>query len=275
MPELPEVETTKEGIKSHLEGQTISQIIVRNHSLRLPVGWNISELCAQQKIEHVTRRAKYIILQLTKGNLLIHLGMSGHLQIVPNNTTHGKHDHIDLVLNNGQTLRYCDPRRFGLFHYFEEPLQNLRLLSKLGPEPLTEEFNSYYLYEKIRHRNQPIKSLIMTNEIVVGVGNIYATESLFYAQIHPQKKANTINYAQCIRLTYYIKEVLQKAIHAGGTTLKDFYTSDGKPGYFSISLNVYGRSKEPCIQCKTPIEAVFIAGRNSAFCPYCQPLNNE
>jgi formamidopyrimidine-DNA glycosylase len=275
MPELPEVETTKEGIKSHLEGQVITKIIVRNGSLRIPVPLNINALCEQKTIKQVMRRAKYIVIQLTAGNLLIHLGMSGHLKIVPANTPPGKHDHIDLILKNGSALRYCDPRRFGLFHYFDEPLHELKLLSHLGPEPLTEEFNPSYLYEKIRHKKKPIKSLIMTNEVVVGVGNIYATESLFLVGIHPKNPSKTVSYAQCSRLTHTIKEVLQRAIHAGGTTLKDFYASDGKPGYFTSSLNVYGRYNKPCPKCNTSIEAVFIAGRNSTFCPCCQPPNHE
>lgn len=272
MPELPEVETTKEGIKPYLEQQIIDKIVVRNSSLRIPVAANINELCQQQKIQRVTRRAKYILLQLTKGHLLIHLGMSGHLKIVPSNTPAAKHDHIDLILMTGQTLRYCDPRRFGLFHYFIESPQQLKLLSHLGPEPLSPEFNADYLYNKIRLKGQPIKSLIMTNEVVVGVGNIYATESLFLAGIHPQSPAKVLPYECYSCLTQHIKEVLRAAIHAGGTTLKDFYASDGKPGYFNISLNVYGRGSKPCPNCQTPIDTLFITGRNSAFCPNCQPL---
>lgn len=275
MPELPEVETTKEGIKRHLEQQRIQQVVVRHYGLRIPVADNINELCQQKKIHHISRRAKYIIIQLTEGAILVHLGMSGRLKIVLSNSPAGKHDHIDLVLHNGYTLRYCDPRRFGLFHYVEGPLGELKLLAHLGPEPLTEAFNAEYLFAKTRHKNQPIKSLIMSNEIVVGVGNIYATESLFLAKIHPQNAAKTMNYEQCAVLIQTIKKVLQQAIYAGGTTLKDFYASDGKAGYFNVSLNVYGRSKEPCPQCATPIAAVVIAGRNSAFCPYCQPLWND
>ncbi len=271
MPELPEVETTKEGIKVHLENQVIERVIVRNPQLRLPIASNINDLCAKQTIHAVSRRGKYILISLNEGFLLIHLGMSGHLRVVPSITPPGKHDHVDLSLSNNLALRYCDPRRFGLFHYsVEDPKEHL--LSHLGPEPLTEAFNNDYLYEKTRTKNQPIKSFIMNNEMVVGVGNIYATESLFLAGINPISPAKSINYQQCSQLSTHIKNVLHSAIQAGGTTLKDFYAFDGKPGYFSISLKVYGRKNQPCFDCMTPIEVHLIAGRTSAFCPSCQPL---
>jgi formamidopyrimidine-DNA glycosylase len=274
MPELPEVETTKEGIRKYLEGQTISKIIVRNSRLRLPIALNINDLCEQKTISRVSRRAKYILLELTAGHLLIHLGMSGHLRVVPTHLAPGKHDHVDLVLETKIALRYCDPRRFGLFHYFTEEPQLHSLLMHLGPEPLTEQFNAEYLYQKTRTRNQPIKSLIMHNELVVGVGNIYAAESLFLAGINPQNPAKTLSYNECACLIDHIKKVLQSAIQVGGTTLKDFYAFDGKPGYFNHSLNVYGRKKQPCFACNTPIETTVIAGRHSCFCPKCQPSAN-
>lgn len=271
MPELPEVETTKEGIKAYLEEQIIEKVIVRNARLRIPVAHDINEFCAQKSIIKVTRRAKYLLIFLNQGYLLIHLGMSGHLRVVPTHTPANLHDHVDIVLTNNLTLRYCDPRRFGLVLYSEENPQHHTLLAHLGPEPLEEEFNTDYLYQKTRQRKQPIKSLIMNNEIVVGVGNIYATESLFLAGIHPKKPATTLNYEQCAELTQHIKKVLDLAIKAGGTTLKDFYAFDGKPGYFSISLKVYGRKKQPCVHCTTLIETLVIGGRHSAFCPHCQP----
>jgi len=271
MPELPEVETTKESIKAHLENHVIERVIVRNHQLRLPVVSNINELCAQQTIHTVSRRAKYILITLNDGYLLIHLGMSGHLRLVPANTPPGKHDHIDLCLKNTCSLRYCDPRRFGLFHYSAEDPEE-QFFNHLGPEPLTEAFNGDYLYQKIRNTNQTIKSFIMNNEIVVGVGNIYATESLFLAGIHPKNAAKTLNHQQCEQLSKHIKNILYSAIQAGGTTSKDFYTFEGKPGYFSISLKVYGRKNHPCVHCQTPIETQVIAGRASAFCPQCQPF---
>jgi formamidopyrimidine-DNA glycosylase len=272
MPELPEVETTTQGIRHHLEGQIISRITLRNPKLRIPVPLNIDELCTGKKIQVIARRAKYILIHLSSGYILIHLGMSGHLRIVPDNTKPEKHDHVDLSLANGLTLRYCDPRRFGLFLYLNENPYQHPLLSRLGPEPFSEEFNSEYLYQKALNKIQPIKSFIMSNEIVVGVGNIYATESLFLAGIHPKTPAKAITKEAFQSLTCHIKQVLQKAIDAGGTTLRDFYTFDGKPGYFSISLKIYGRKNQPCFQCNELIETLVIAGRASAFCPHCQPL---
>lgn len=271
MPELPEVETTKEGIRVHLENQVIDKVIVRNPQLRLLVVSNINERCTNQTILVVSRRAKYILITLNEGYLLIHLGMSGHLRVVPTNTPPGKHDHIDLCLKNNFALRYCDPRRFGLFHYSAEA-PNEQFFNHLGPEPLSEAFTSNYLYQKTRNKNQAIKSFIMNNEIVVGVGNIYATESLFLSGIHPKTPAKIINYQQCEELSKHIKEILYSAIQAGGTTLKDFYAFDGRPGYFSISLKVYGRKDQPCVNCQTQIETQIISGRASAFCPFCQPL---
>ncbi|MCE0722420.1 MULTISPECIES: bifunctional DNA-formamidopyrimidine glycosylase/DNA-(apurinic or apyrimidinic site) lyase [Legionella] len=270
MPELPEVETTKEGIKSHLEGQTIKQIIVRNSQLRIAVPDNLDQLCAGKRIIAVSRRAKYILIQLSEGYLLIHLGMSGHLGIVADKSQPEKHDHILLTMANELVLRFCDPRRFGLFLYINENPYQHRLLSHLGPEPLREEFNGHYLFQKAQNKNKPIKSLIMDSEVVVGVGNIYATESLFLAHIHPNTPAKMLSEEACYMLTKQIKEVLKQAILCGGTTLRDFYAFDGKPGYFSISLKVYGRKNKPCLLCQQPIESVVISGRNSFFCPQCQ-----
>ncbi|MGM9454202.1 bifunctional DNA-formamidopyrimidine glycosylase/DNA-(apurinic or apyrimidinic site) lyase [Legionella bozemanae] len=270
MPELPEVETTKEGIKSHLEGQTIKEIIVRNSKFRIPVPDNLHQLCAGKKILAVSRRAKYILIQLSKGYLLIHLGMSGHLRIIADKSTPAKHDHILLTLANGLVLRFYDPRRFGLFLYINENPYQHQLLRHLGPEPLCEEFNGHYLYQKVQNKNKPIKSLIMDHEIVVGVGNIYAAESLFLANIHPNTPGKMLSEDECFTLTKHIKEVLNQAILCGGTTLRDFYAFDGKPGYFSISLKVYGRKNQPCMLCQHPIESVVISGRNSFFCPQCQ-----
>lgn len=272
MPELPEVETTKQGIKTYLEDQIISDVIVRNSKLRLPVHHNIDELCIGKKITAITRRAKYLLLHLSTGYILIHLGMSGHLRIVPNKTKPEKHDHVDLLVGNGYTLRYCDPRRFGLFLYIEENPHLHPLLIDLGPEPLSKEFNGDYLYQRTRNKKLPIKSLIMNNKIVVGVGNIYATESLFLSRIHPLTPAHKITEAAAHALALQIQQVLKSAIDVGGTTLRDFYTSEGKPGYFSQSLKVYGRRKQLCYQCNQLIESIVIAGRHSAFCPQCQPF---
>ncbi|KTD34943.1 formamidopyrimidine-DNA glycosylase [Legionella moravica] len=271
MPELPEVETTKQGIKPHLDGQTINNVHVRNVSLRLPVPADMNELCVGKKIIAITRRAKYLLIHLNEGYLLVHLGMSGHLRIVPDGTKAEKHDHIDMLLGNGLMLRYCDPRRFGLFLYIEDNPHQHPLLSHLGPEPLSADFNPNYLHQRAQNKNQPVKSFIMNNEIVVGVGNIYATESLYLTGLHPLTPVKNIPENTLNLLTAHIKKTLEAAIAAGGTTLKDFYTFDGKPGYFSIALQVYGRKKQPCYQCASIIESIVIAGRHSAFCPNCQP----
>lgn len=272
MPELPEVETTKQGIKPHLDGQIINRITIRNPKLRLPVPLNMDELCAGKSITNITRIAKYILIHLSEGYILIHLGMSGHLRIVPNETKPEKHDHIDMLLSNNLVLRYCDPRRFGLFIFIADNPYQHPLLAKLGPEPLSEDFNSNYVYQRVKNKTQSVKSLIMNNEIVVGVGNIYATESLFLSGIHPLTPAKNITLAQWDVLIFHIKKILRSAIKAGGTTLRDFYSFEGKPGYFSVSLKVYGRKKQSCFQCNSQIETVVIAGRHSAFCPQCQPV---
>lgn len=272
MPELPEVETTKQGIKPYLEGQLIKDVIVRNHSFRLPIPLNINELCQGKSIIAVERRAKYLLLHLTQGHLLIHLGMSGHLRILPEPHPAKAHEHVDLQLENGTALRFYDPRRFGLFIYLAEDPYQHTLLAHLGPEPLSLDFNAEYLFAKTRNKVQAIKSLIMNNAFVVGVGNIYATESLYFAKIHPKTPAKHITLAQYQDLVQHIKDILHKAIHAGGTTLRDFYAFDGKPGYFTQSLQVYGRQQKPCFACQQLIGALIIGGRTSTFCPGCQPL---
>jgi len=269
MPELPEVETTCRGIRPHMLGQTIEAITIRNGKLRQPVSYDAMQQCHGQSIVNVYRRAKYIILQLEKGCILIHLGMSGHLRIVDAQTALKKHDHIDLHFDE-KCLRYNDPRRFGLWEYHPKDQSEPSLLTKLGPEPLDTLFNQHYLYQQCQKRKTAIKAVLMNNAVVVGVGNIYATEALFQAKIHPRTAANRLNTRQCAMLSEAIKETLEKAICAGGTSLQDFVQADGKPGYFQQSLTVYGRSGETCLLCDNPIETARIAGRNSYFCPMCQ-----
>jgi len=271
MPELPEVETTKRGISSHLVDQTITSVIVRHHQLRLPVAPDLHDLCVGKKILTVSRRAKYLLIELSTGTLIIHLGMSGHLRIVNDHSLAAKHDHIDLCLNDGSILRYHDPRRFGLWLYIATNPSQHRLFSHLGPEPLSNEFDGDYLIQRAYQKNQSIKSFIMNNSVVVGIGNIYATECLFLAGIHPQSPAGAIPKELLLILSTHIKQVLQRAIDSGGTTLRDFYATDGKPGYFATALQVYGRNNLPCPQCNLLIKSVLIAGRTSAFCPQCQP----
>jgi formamidopyrimidine-DNA glycosylase len=272
MPELPEVETTRLAISPYLLEETIDKIVTRHHQLRLPVSSDL-QFSVGQKIRAIKRRAKYLLLHLSEGCLLIHLGMSGHLRIANGESEAGKHDHIDLQLKNGLILRYQDPRRFGLWLYLTQNPDQHPLLSHLGVEPLEDTFNVTYLFKRAHKKTQSIKSFIMNNEVVVGVGNIYATESLFLAGIHPLTRAGSIPCEKFEVLVNSIKKVLHQAITAGGTTLKDFYALDGKPGYFANELFVYGRKNQSCFRCATLIETVRIAGRNSAFCPGCQILD--
>lgn len=264
MPELPEVEVTKRGIAPHIEGQTVTKVIVRNAKLRWPVPESLQELVGL-KIEKVTRRAKYLQLHTKKGVVTIHLGMSGSLRVLPTAIAPEKHDHIDVWLSNGEMLRYNDPRRFGAWLW-----PDTDVLAALGPEPLSEAFTADYLFEKAQKRKMPVKTFLMTNVVVVGVGNIYANESLFMAGISPLRLANTLGLDDCERLTHAIKTVLAKAIEQGGTTLKDFKNAEGKPGYFAQELQVYGRAEAPCVQCGHALIGIKIAQRATVYCPNCQ-----
>lgn len=268
MPELPEVETSRRGILPYLKGQIIKQVVVRQPKLRWPIDEAISDAQGQIIID-IKRRAKYLLLQLTQNWIVIHLGMSGSLRIVKSNQKPDKHDHVDLVLENGVTLRYTDPRRFGSW-LWTNSIDDLKQLKHLGLEPLSEEFSANYLFEKATNRNIPIKSWIMDNHIVVGVGNIYASESLFMAKINPHRKVNSLTLEEFERLVSAIKQVLTKSIEQGGTTLKDFVQSDGKPGYFVQKLQVYGREGEKCLICKSDIKSHRIGQRNTFYCEKCQ-----
>ncbi len=271
MPELPEVETTRRGIEPHLVGRQFTQILVHDPRLRWRVRDDLASWLSNRPIQAVERRAKYLILRLDLDErLLIHLGMSGSLRLVEPGSARKKHDHIELTLDHGRILRYHDPRRFGAFltdhvHTPHDRLQNL------GPEPLSEAFDHAYLHQTLRHRNQAIKILLMSNPIVVGVGNIYANEALFMAAIHPARPAKTLDIAACARLTTAIKTVLSRAIEQGGTTLRDFVREDGRPGYFQQTLHVYDRAGTPCHHCQTPIIRITQAQRATFFCPTCQP----
>ncbi len=268
MPELPEVETSRRGILPYLKGQTIEQIIVRNPKLRWPIDETINNIQGQVIVD-VKRRAKYLLLQLTDDWIVIHLGMSGSLRILETNQPPAKHDHVDLVLVNGVRLRYTDPRRFGSW-LWTHSIEELPQLKQLGPEPLTDDFSANYLFEKANNRKIPIKSWIMDNHIVVGVGNIYASESLFLAKINPNRKVSSLTLVECERLVTAIKRVLTKSIEQGGTTLKDFVQSDGKPGYFVQNLQVYGREGEQCLICQSNIKSNRIGQRNTFYCENCQ-----
>lgn len=273
MPELPEVETTRKGITPKANQQTIKAFVVRNASLRWPVDLSLTKKLPGLVIQSIDRRGKYLLLKTELGTLLIHLGMSGNLRVLPENTPALKHDHVDIILENGYLVRLNDPRRFGsvLWHPASAgSVEQHKLLAKLAPEPLTDDFNGQYFYEKTRNRKVAIKSLIMNSAVAVGAGNIYANESLFMSKIHPQTMASKLTKKQCELLVSNIKRVLAAAIEQGGTTLKDFMSPDGKPGYFVQKLNVYDQAGKPCTVCGTLIERIILNQRASYFCPKCQ-----
>ncbi|MDF2868326.1 MAG: formamidopyrimidine-DNA glycosylase [Gammaproteobacteria bacterium] len=270
MPELPEVETSCRGIATHLYQQTIVDVIIRHYQLRWPISQELPQKLAHQRIQAISRRAKYILIQTTTGTLLMHLGMSGSLRILPQDTPLLKHDHLDLILANGQCLRFNDPRRFGAILWVEKDPYQHPLLVNLGPEPLTEDFAGHYLYTKTRHKNVSIKTLIMDSRMVVGVGNIYANEALFMAGIHPKQIAHKLSQLHCDKLVSAIKQVLLSAIEQGGTTLRNFVSSEGKPGYFKQQLYVYGRGGEACKNCLTALVEIRLGQRATVFCPNCQ-----
>ena len=270
MPELPEVETTCRGISPHIESQTVSQVIVRQPKLRWPVSPELSTDLPQQRIQKVSRRAKYILISTGNGTLIIHLGMSGSLRIIKPSMAIEKHDHVDILFHNGVGLRYTDPRRFGCLLWTAQPIEEHKLIASLGPEPLTDNFHDDYFQLLAKSRRVPIKTFIMDGHVVVGVGNIYASESLFLAGIHPTRLTNNISAKRLKLLLKAIKEILTLAIEQGGTTLKDFVNSDGKPGYFQQTLAVYGRKNQPCHSCNTPIKQIVIGQRSTFYCPKCQ-----
>lgn len=270
MPELPEVETTRSGIEPHIKNQKIKQVVIRQPKLRWPIPISLAEDLTEHRINEVIRRGKYLLLKSKPGTVIIHLGMSGSLRILKEPTLVGKHDHVDFELGSGDILRYTDPRRFGCILWeVNDPLQH-PLLSKLGPEPLLEEFDSKHLHSRSRKRKAPIKTFIMDSHVVVGVGNIYANEALFMAGISPKRAAGGISKARYEKLVLAIKKVLAKAIQVGGTTLKDFTNSNGEPGYFKQSLQVYGRGGFPCNKCKKVLTEVRIGQRTTVYCSACQ-----
>ena len=270
MPELPEVETTRRGIAPHLLNKKITQVIVRNRQLRWPVPARLSSILQGQTVRAVSRRGKYLLIEVASGTLLVHLGMSGSLRVLPCTTPVEKHDHLDIVFNHEQCLRLRDPRRFGAVLWTrDDPLQH-HLLKQLGPEPLSKAFSASYLFAKAARRKVSIKQFIMDSKVVVGVGNIYASEALFLAGIHPKRQAGRISLERFENLVKAIKKVLQAAIKQGGTTLRDFTASDGKPGYFKQQLNVYARGGEACLVCGKPIKQIVLGQRSTYYCSQCQ-----
>lgn len=271
MPELPEVETTRRGILPHVAGARVEQVVVRESRLRWPVPAGLSDVLSGQRIRTVDRRAKYLLFRTDAGSLLLHLGMSGSLQVVPAPVPPPqRHDHVDLLLENGACLRYTDPRRFGSLHWLAPDAPPHRLLAHLGPEPLDPAFSGDLLFQRSRGRRSSVKSFVMDGRIVVGVGNIYASEALFLAGISPVRAAGRVGLARYCRLALAIRQVLEAAIAAGGTTLRDFVGVGGQPGYFRQQLRVYGRAGEPCLVCGTPVCQRLIAQRATYHCPACQ-----
>lgn len=269
MPELPEVEVCRLGILPHIINQQVSAVVIRNPKLRWPIP-NETKKLVDETVLSVKRRSKYILIKFNSGTLLLHLGMSGTVRIVENSVAVKKHDHFDLAFKHGKILRLNDPRRFGAVLWFADHLDQQGLLAKLGPEPLSDSFTHGYLYHQAKNRKVAIKTFLMNNHIVVGVGNIYANEALFKAGILPTTPAGKITQKRLNQLTDIIKNVLTAAIKQGGTTLKDFTQSDGKPGYFAQELMVYGRAGKPCLVCKTKLQEIRQAGRSSVFCNECQ-----
>ncbi len=270
MPELPEVETTLRGITPWVLNQEIVAINVYNHAMRWPIPTEVNDLVGL-RIEQTYRRAKYLILRLSnQQHLLLHLGMSGVIRVVEADTELFKHDHFEMVLHNGRALRLNDPRRFGCVLMAGHKPEEHALLSQLGPEPLTDEFDGGWLKNHAKNKQLAVKNFIMNNHVVVGVGNIYAAEALFLSGIHPSRAAHNIALKRYQLLANNIKQVLSQAIMAGGTTLNDFKNTDGKPGYFKQHLYVYGRQGMPCFKCGSTIANKVIGQRASCYCPQCQ-----
>lgn len=269
MPELPEVEVSRLGISPHLTNHKITAVVIRDGRLRWPIPDEVKQLQGQV-IRSVSRRAKYLLLNTDVGTAILHLGMSGKLRVVPRSTPVKKHDHLDLEIETGQVLRFNDPRRFGAFLWQEDGAAEHPLLSKLGPEPLSDAFDGERLFQLSRGRSTAVKQMIMDNHVVVGVGNIYANEALFMAGIDPRREAGRISKTRYLKLGECIRKVLSAAIEQGGTTLKDFTQADGKPGYFVQELQVYGKGGEPCPVCEATIQEKKIGQRNSFFCSRCQ-----
>ena len=270
MPELPEVETTRAGIEPHLLNQQVAHVEIRQPRLRWPVDPRLPERLHKATITAVRRRGKYLLLHVPDGVLLIHLGMSGSLRITAADTPLRKHDHFLVTLASGRQMRLHDPRRFGAVLWWDQDPASHPLLASLGPEPLSGEFSGDYLHATCHSRRTAIKQHIMNSKIVVGVGNIYASEALFLAGIHPNRQAGRVSRARCDKLADAIEQVLLAAIEQGGSTLRDFVREDGQPGYFKQYLNVYDREGQPCPNCQAPIRKRIIGQRSTYYCVHCQ-----
>lgn len=270
MPELPEVETTCRGIAPHVTGRLITRLAVYEPRLRWRVDRKLADWARGQRILGVRRRAKYLLLELEHGHLLIHLGMSGSLRVLPIRTARETHDHFDLEMDSDWLVRFNDPRRFGCLKHLTADPGRHPLLRRLAPEPLEDSFDAAYVFKVTRRRTVAIKLAIMNSQLVVGVGNIYASEALFRAGIRPGRAAKSLNRSECAALVDAIKAVLGDAIEAGGTTLRDYVGVGGEPGYFRQKLYVYERAGEPCRRCGTAIKHRQQGQRSTYFCPRCQ-----
>lgn len=269
MPELPEVETTLRGVRPYLEGQQITRLHVHDSRLRWPVPVDLPARIEGVTIDSLQRRGKYLLFTTRDGSMIVHLGMSGSLRVEDRARPRRKHDHIQADLNAELCLRFNDPRRFGAWLWSEDWRQH-PLLSSLGPEPLSNHFTGAHLYNNSRGRKTAVKSFIMDHHQVVGVGNIYASEALFLAGINPGRAAGRISKARYDALAEAIRTILDRAIHSGGTTLRDFINTEGKPGYFKQSLSVYGRAGQPCLACGTTLRSIRLGQRASVYCRSCQ-----
>lgn len=277
VPELPEVETTRSGIEPHVKGRCVTAVLVREPSLRWPVPDRLAQVITGQSILRVDRRAKYLLFRTRAGSMMMHLGMSGSLRVLPQRVSPHTHDHVDLHLDDGQMLRFTDPRRFGSIFWLDSSpgsddvgSDSHWLLDELGPEPLGDDFSGEYLYRTSRGRRVAIKIFLMNSHIVVGVGNIYANEALYAAGIRPDRHAGKISRLRYDILAGAVKDVLSAAIAAGGTTLRDFVREDGSPGYFRHDLKVYGRGSLPCPRCSLPLAEIRLGQRTTVFCRHCQ-----
>ena len=269
MPELPEVEITRRGIEPYIVGDKVLTVVCRTKKLRWPIPTQLTIKLTNQVFTSVSRRAKYLLLDCNAGTLIIHLGMSGSLRITDSSSVVQKHDHLDVVFTKN-ILRLRDPRRFGAVLWTSKNALSHKLLASLGPEPLHEEFTPQHLYQASRQRRISVKEFIMNSHVVVGVGNIYATEALFTSGIHPLRAAGKISLSRYTLLVSAIKTILAEAIQRGGTTLRDFTREDGKPGYFQQQLRVYGRAKQPCVVCAQPLRSTKQGQRTTTYCTQCQ-----
>ena len=270
MPELPEVETVRQGLSLYLIDKCIRKVVVRQRRLRYPVSKGLEQKIKGLCIKAIERRAKYLLIRFESGCLIYHLGMSGSLRILDKTSTAGAHDHVDICLDDGRLLRFRDPRKFGSILWTSKDPMKHKLLRDLGPEPLSTNFNGEYLYWMSQGRKLAIKSFLMDSRIVVGIGNIYASEALFKARVHPRRAAGKISHTRYESIVQAVRVTLKNAIKEGGTTLRNFVAEDGRPGYFKRVLNVYQRADQPCLSCKTPIRVMRIAQRSTFYCPRCQ-----